>query len=234
MTNRRAVLTGFAAAVGGATLGRAGTANACNRLWHEAEHESPGTDSTCKLPHSGLTADRFPNVLVLDQYGRKLRFYEDLIKHRTVMIQFMSTATEGDLNTVANLVQVQHVLGDRLGRDFYLYSITVDPETDTPPVLAQYAMRHGARWPFLTGYPKDMQAIRDALFFRPGGHHGHHGDSQDCSMGLMRYGNDAAGLWGAVPTRTAPEWIAERLSWMQPRSVPQGAPRRRGPLPRQS
>ena len=225
MTDRRTVLNGLAAVAAGAALSGAGSARA-----GETGH---GADAACHLPGAGPTAARFPNALVLDQHGRKLRFYEDCIKQRTVMIQFMSTATEGDLRTVANLTEVQRLLGERLGRDVFLYSITVDPDTDTPPALARYAAQHGARWPFLTGYPADVQAIRDALFFRPGGHAGHH-DGQDCSMGLMRYGNDAIGLWGAVPTRTAPEWIIERLSWMLPRPMPQGAPRRRGPRPRLS
>jgi protein SCO1/2 len=218
MTDRHTVRSGFAAT---------------RAQGNEAGHESPGADASCQPPDGNPTADRFPNALVIDQYGRKRRFYEDLIKNRIVMIQLMSTATEGDLHTVANLTQVQRLLGDRLGRELFLYSVTVDPDTDTPPVLARYAAQHGAHWPFLTGDAADVQAIRDALFVLPGGHAGHPG-AQDCSMGLMRYGNDAVGLWGAVPTRTAPEWIAERLGWMQPRPMPQGTPRRRGPQPRYS
>ena len=177
------------------------------------------------------TENRLLRVLVFDQRGRNQRFYDDLIKDRVVMLQFMSTRTEGDLRTAANLARVQDLLGDRLGRDFFLYSITVDPQVDTPAVLAAYARRHGAGpgWLFLTGYPQDMQTVRDALFFSPQGHHGADGHHQDCSMGLMRYGNDASGLWGVVPTRTAPEWIAQRLLWVQNRAVPVGASRRGGP-----
>ncbi|HEX6203133.1 MAG TPA: hypothetical protein VF100_09040 [Thermoanaerobaculia bacterium] len=54
---------------------------------------------------------------------------------------------------------------------------------------------------------------------------------QDCSLGLLRYGNEAVGLWGSVPARTDPEWIVRRLAWVAPQPPPQGAPRRRGPHP---
>lgn len=54
---------------------------------------------------------------------------------------------------------------------------------------------------------------------------------QDCSLGLLRYGNEAVGLWGSVPARTDPDWIVRRLAWVAPQPPPEGAPRRRGPHP---
>lgn len=54
---------------------------------------------------------------------------------------------------------------------------------------------------------------------------------QDCSLGLLRYGNEAVGLWGSVPALTDPEWIVRRLAWVAPRPAPGGPPRRRGPYP---
>ena len=54
---------------------------------------------------------------------------------------------------------------------------------------------------------------------------------QDCSLGLLRYGNEAVGLWGSVPARTDPDWIVRRLAWVAPREEPAGPPRRRGPHP---
>lgn len=54
---------------------------------------------------------------------------------------------------------------------------------------------------------------------------------QDCSLGLLRYGNEAVGLWGSVPARTDPDWIVRRLSWVAPQAPPSGPARRRGPHP---
>lgn len=194
------------------------------------------TEKQCLALDAGPTADRFPqHALVFDQHGRKFRFYEDLIKNKTVMMHFMSTALEADFRTVENLRKVQDILGNRLGRDYFLYSITVDPETDSPRVLADYAAQHnvGPGWMFLTGDPKEVNAIKDSLFFRPQGHpdHGHGGSLQDCSMGLIRYGNDRTGLWGAVPTRSEPNWIAARLFWVTEKSGPKTTQKlvRRGP-----
>jgi protein SCO1/2 len=186
----------------------------------------------CQVSGMGPTADRFPqHVIVIDHFGRKHRFYNDLVKGKVVMMQFMSTTTEADLKTASNLAVVQAQLGPRMGKDVFIYSITVDPESDTPNVLAEYAARHnaGPGWLFLTGAPDHMSSIRDALHFRPGVHGQHHED-QDCSMALIRYGNETAGLWGAVPTRTEPTWIVERLSWVMPsQSVRRNQAIRRGP-----
>ena len=59
--------------------------------------------------------------------------------------------------------------------------------------------------------------------------HDHH---HDCSLGLLRYGNDASGLWGSVPTKLDPQLIVQRLQWIQPRQRKQSPNRlvRKGPL----
>ena len=221
--DRRTLLTGFAAA--------GSTAIASAAAVPDLEQDA-GVDE-CLALDSGPEASRFPrHVLVFDHHGRRLRFYDDLIKNKRVMINFMSTELESDFHTASNLARLQPILGESLGRDVFMYSISVDPNNDTPDVLADYAEQHkaGPGWLFLTGQPDDMQVIRDALFFRPQGHVGHH-DDQDCSMGLIRYGNDAAGIWGSVPTRTQPEWLAARLSWVKTPTINHShfSPVRKGP-----
>ena len=94
--------------------------------------------------------------------------------------------------------------------------------------LVRFAERHGVGpgWRLLTAAPAVMERIKNGLFYTPA-HAATH--QQDCSMGLIRYGNEPAGLWGSVPTRSDPAAIVERLSWVRPRPFPTGRPRRRGP-----
>jgi protein SCO1/2 len=172
------------------------------------------------------TGRRFvPNVPVTTHEGDEKLFYDDLVRDRTVLVQFMSLAHHQQYPVTTNLVQVQRQLGLRLGRDVFMYSITVDPMNDTVEKLREFARRKsaGPGWTFLTGDEAAIEALKK-VFFVHAGHethaHGHgnagSGTSPDCSLGLMRYGNDAAGIWGSVPTKSDPALIVERLSWIQP------------------
>ena len=108
--------------------------------------------------------DYFPNVILTTQDGESVRFFDDLIKDKVVAINFIYTTCPDTcpLET-AQLVQVQNILGDRMGREVFFYSITIDPENDTPPVLQEYRERFGARWTFLTGDKADIIELRKKL-----------------------------------------------------------------------
>lgn len=109
-------------------------------------------------------ANYFPNVELTTHDGQKLRFFDDLIKDKVVAINFIYTTCPDTcpLET-AQLVKVQRLLGDRLGNDVFFYSITIDPETDTPEALAEYRERFGANWMFLTGDEADIISLRRKL-----------------------------------------------------------------------
>jgi len=109
-------------------------------------------------------ANYFPNVPLITQDGKSVHFFEDLIKDKIVAINFIYTtcADTCPLET-AQLVKVQQILGDRMGQDVFFYSISIDPEHDTPPVLAKYRERFGARWTFLTGDESDIIQLRRKL-----------------------------------------------------------------------
>jgi protein SCO1/2 len=109
-----------------------------------------------------------PNVPVVTDRGEKLRFYDDLLKGKVVIVSFIYTRCAGRCPlTVATLGHVQELLGDRLGRHVFMVSVSLDPENDTPRALRKYAAAHRARrgWAFLTGRPKDIERIRRALGF---------------------------------------------------------------------
>ena len=84
-------------------------------------------------------ADYFPNVVLTTHEGEEVRFYDDLVDGGVVAINFMFTSCKDVCPAeVARLRQVQKLLGDRVGQDIFMYSISIDPEVDTPEVLAEY------------------------------------------------------------------------------------------------
>src|ERR1044071_10046112 len=108
----------------------------------------------------------FPNVELLTQDGKKVRFYDDLIKGKIVAIDLIYTTCKYNcpLET-ARLVQLQKLLGDRMGKDVFFYSISIEPETDTPEVLKAYAEKYhvGPGWLFLTGKLADIKLLSHKL-----------------------------------------------------------------------
>jgi protein SCO1 len=108
----------------------------------------------------------FPDAKVVTQDGKTLQFYDDLIKDKIFVISFLFTSCK-DVCPLATsrLAELQDKLGDSMGRDIFFYSISIDPETDTPERLKGYAnaFRAGPGWLFLTGKPEDIHAIRHKL-----------------------------------------------------------------------
>jgi protein SCO1/2 len=187
----------------------------------------------CSRPHNGPYAHHFPNVVVQTHEGQRALFYDDLLRGKMVMINCMSVKNDALFPVSRNLANVQRLLRDRVGRSLFMYSITVDPEHDTPRVLKAFADKHGAGpgWMFLTGEPAGIQSLRSRLFISGEGNDHSDCPPQDCSLALIRYGNEAVGLWGSVPAKTAPELIAMRLSWIRSEQPTTGTPRRAGPHP---
>jgi protein SCO1/2 len=141
-----------------------------------------------------------PNVILLTQNNKPVRFYDDLIKGRVVLINFMFTTCKTTCPmTRANLLKVQKALGDHLGRDIFIYSLTLDAATDTPKTLDKYAKSIGAKpgWTFLTGKPADIEMLRRKLgFYDPDPKI----DADRTQHGaVVLLGNDAAGRWAMVP-----------------------------------
>src|SRR5215469_14034286 len=106
-----------------------------------------------------LQLTHLPNVPLVTQHGKKVRFYDDLVKNKKVVINFMYTSCEKQCPVVtANLVHVHRLLHDRVGRDFFCSSTTLNPTEDTPMALRCHATRHetGQGWLVLTGKERDI------------------------------------------------------------------------------
>lgn len=127
---------------------------------------------------------------LLDQDGRPIHLYGDLMKGKVVVIDAIFTSCPGACPVMSrNFAKIQDWLGDRLGKDAYLISISVDPETDTPAKLKEYAGRFNARpgWYFLTGSKEDVGTVLKKL--------GQFVAKPDDHSNLFLIGNDGTGLW---------------------------------------
>lgn len=132
----------------------------------------------------------FTDTELVDQDGRTVRFYSDLVRGKTVVIDCFFSECTGVCPVLArNLRALMEVADERLGQDVQLVSITVDPKNDTPEKLKEYARTLGAKpgWSFLTGAPADLDKVLGKLGFAVKAREEH--------SNLILIGNDRTGLW---------------------------------------
>jgi protein SCO1 len=114
----------------------------------------PDEVSLERLGHYG----RLPAFSLTERSGRRIG-RDDLLGH-VALIDFIYTeCTETCPTQSLRFAQIQKRFAGV--RDLRLVSITVDPQHDTPEVLARYAARYGAdeRWWFLTGDRRDIYCL---------------------------------------------------------------------------
>jgi protein SCO1/2 len=142
---------------------------------------------------AGPDPSHFPNVELTTQDGKKVHFYDDLIKGKIVAIDLIYTTCEYScpLET-ARMAQVQKKLGARVGSDIFFYSISIDPEHDTPEVLKAYMEKFhvGPGWTFLTGKKQDIDFLSKRL-----GLYSDPSINKDGHLPHLLIGNEATGQW---------------------------------------
>lgn len=130
------------------------------------------------------------NLSLVDQNGRRVDLYDDLIHNHTVVLNSFFASCTGSCPVMAKtFLHLQNKLGDRVGDDVILISITVDPENDTPEKLKEYAQRVGAKkgWYFLTGSRAEVDAALSKI--------GQYTENREAHMNIVITGNDRTGLW---------------------------------------
>ena len=205
--SRRKMLAGLAVAPVGAVI--VTKANSLDKLLPKATRSS----------REKLQIRHFPNFELTTHEGKKVKFYDDLVKDKIVIINFMYANCEGKCPPITrNLKRVQNLLGKRVGRDIFMYSITLKPEEDTPEKLKHYMQIHKLKpgWTFLTGQPKEIDTLRRKLGFKDGKPE----LDKDLTnhIGMVRYGNEAREWWAMCPGKANPPWIVESVLWMDPKS----------------
>ena len=176
--------------------------------------EAFSSPTVAPLPISG--SGRFPNVPMTTHRGKQVHFYDDVIRGNKINIISMMYTQCPDVcgGALVNMARAQKLLGEHMGRDVFMYSITLDPRQDTPQVLARHAELIGAgpNWTFLTGREADIQSLRRALGFV---------DTDPevdrdlrSHTGMLRAGNDALNRWTACPAWATARQLAQSALWI--------------------
>ena len=156
-----------------------------------------------------------PNVPLLTHEGKRVLFYDDLIKNKAVSLNFFFAKCDEICPMVtANLAKVQKLLGDDVGKKIFMYSFTLKPEEDDVEAIRRFRQMFNAKpgWTFLTGKSEDMEKIRRGIGFSYPDPAIDRDKTQH--IGNVRYGNEPLMLWGACPGMAHPRFVAESISWM--------------------
>jgi protein SCO1/2 len=132
----------------------------------------------------------FSDVELVNQDGEKVRFYTDVLKGKTVVVNaFFTTCTSVCPPMNRSMEKIQEALGDRVGKDVFLVSLTVDPETDTPARLKEYGAKFhaGPGWTFLTGKKENLDWALYKL--------GQYVEDKTNHKTVIIIGNESTGLW---------------------------------------
>ena len=160
----------------------------------------------------GKPSEGFPNILLQTQDGKPVRFYDDLLKGKTVLVNFIYTGCEKSCSpTTANLARVHKLLGGRVGRDLTLLSISLDPVVDRPKILKEYAARFGQfdGWYFLTGNEAEIDRLRRAM-----GRYDldpERDADKTQHAGIVVLGNDRTNRWTSLPALMDYRQIAQTV-----------------------
>jgi len=155
----------------------------CTAVPRAAEQNMPAM-------HSDAAHNYFTDVQLVNQDGDTMRLYSDLISGKTVIINSFFTSCTGSCPVMASaFASIQEHLGDRLGKDVILISISVDPVVDTPQRLKEYAARFHARpgWYFLTGTKANVDFALRKL--------GQYVEDKNDHFNIFILGNQRTGLW---------------------------------------
>jgi protein SCO1/2 len=165
-------------------------------------------------------ASYFPNVELTTQDGVSVRLYDDLLKGKSVAINVVFTeCTDACPLETAMLVQLQRLLGERVGKDIFFYSISIDPARDSPEVLKAYAEKFGVGpgWLFLTGKPEDIKLVTRKLGLLRATDRA----TRDGHSAILMVGNEPTGQWMRNAATDNPNFLAGRigsfLGWKQPK-----------------
>jgi cytochrome oxidase Cu insertion factor (SCO1/SenC/PrrC family) len=157
----------------------------------------------------------FSNLEVIDQNGRRLQFYDDVLKDKVVAINFIFTNCQGACPLMTkNLTFVRDMLGDEVGKSVHFVSISIDPTRDTPAAMKEFAQTHDADhagWTWITGNPDNLAAIVGKL--------GSYTDDPETTTQTLA-ANVRTAHWTRIAPNVPPQGMVERLRMLIEEDAP--------------
>ena len=200
-----------AMAMGGASvLAGIGAAAALEReLWGAGRQPRLRTPASAR---ETIQRRHLPNVPLVTHDGRRVRFYDDLVRDRKVVLTFFSSrALTESYKVTKNLAALQRLFGRRVGADMFLYTIARNPERDTPAALRNWAAQSGAGpgWTFLSGDPAHVETLRRGLGFTSDD------PAEDAdprfAVGIVRYGSEPEMRWAHCQSQARARVLAHSM-----------------------
>src|SRR5262245_1278650 len=153
-----------------------------------------------------------PNRILFTHTGRRVRFVDDIVRGRVIALNLAFTRCQDFCPTgLSRMRQVQDLLGPAAGHEVRLYTLTLDPEHDTPRVLREARRQYGAGpgWTFLTGSVDACEAVRRGLgLYDPDPRID---ADRTQHAGLLVMGNDPLGRWSTVSLGLKPGRLVQAL-----------------------
>lgn len=153
-----------------------------------------------------------PDPVLVDQDGKQHHFYSDLLKGKLVLMNSIYTSCQGTCPIqTAIFSQTRKMLGDRIGQDVQMISVSLDPVTDTPERLKEFASKHGVTdnngWLFLTGTKQNVTEVLQAMDL-------YSADPEDHTP-IAAVGNEPAGIWMKVVNLNSPIELVRRIDYVK-------------------
>jgi len=172
----------------------------------EAAAPIPNSQSQDTKQNLSFSSSTIPDVRVLDQNGKLISFYSDLIKDQTVAINFIfTTCTTICPPLTATFRRVQREL-DRSGKNVHLISVSVDPTVDTPERLSDFAAKFdaGPGWTFVTGDRSEIDRLLGALGVAVANKNDH--------TPMILIGNDKTNSWTRTYGLSSPAMLVKIIT----------------------
>lgn len=165
--------------------------------------------------------ERLPDTPLVDDRGREIRFFSDLVKNQAVVISFFYTNCRGTCpGTNLVLADVRDSLAKDFGKSVRLISISVEPEKDDVEAIAEYAAQFRSEatnpdtpdWVFLTGKPEDVRELRYRLGYYEIDPAVDNDPTQHAATVII--GNHATGRWGMMPVGIGAAKLADKVRYL--------------------
>ena len=151
--------------------------------------------------------DYFSNVELVDQNGRSLKFYDEVLKDNVVVISFIFTNCQSACPLMTrNLTMIRDMMREDERRAIQFVSISIDPLRDTPAAMKEFAQKHEADikgWLWLTGQPDDVNYVTKRL--------GSFTEDPEAHTTTLLAANVPNAHWTKIPPNVPPNGVVAKL-----------------------